>query len=219
MSSSHTTDTSNNEELFARIATDLQEKGYSIRTHALPEKLADALLKQLQNKHLEQLKPAGIGREQHHSTDHSIRSDNIFWINNDYPAGKDWLIWAEQLQQYLNRRLFLGLFSFESHFAHYPPGHFYQRHVDTFKGQSNRILSLVTYLNSDWTTDDGGELVLYSNSEETLGIKVTPATTTLVIFLSEEFPHEVLPARRDRYSIAGWFRVNTSTTKKIDPPC
>lgn len=33
---------------------------------------------------------------------------------------------------------------------------------------------------------------------------------TLVVFLSEEFEHEVLPAKRDRYSIAGWFRVNPS---------
>jgi len=32
----------------------------------------------------------------------------------------------------------------------------------------------------------------------------------LVIFLSEEFPHEVLPANTHRYSIAGWFRVNNS---------
>jgi len=27
-----------------------------------------------------------------------------------------------------------------------------------------------------------------------------------VIFLSERFPHEVLPAKKKRHSIAGWFR-------------
>ena len=37
---------------------------------------------------------------------------------------------------------------------------------------------------------------------------VLPELGTLVIFLSEDIPHEVLPAMRDRYSIAGWFRVN-----------
>ena len=35
---------------------------------------------------------------------------------------------------------------------------------------------------------------------------------------SKEFPHEVLPANRDRYSVAGWFRVNTSLANKADPP-
>jgi hypothetical protein len=29
---------------------------------------------------------------------------------------------------------------------------------------------------------------------------------TLVVFLSDRFPHEVLPARRERLSLAGWFR-------------
>jgi SM-20-related protein len=40
----------------------------------------------------------------------------------------------------------------------------------------------------------------------------------LVVFLSEEFPHEVLPTATDRYSIAGWFRVNTSSAERVDPP-
>jgi SM-20-related protein len=29
-----------------------------------------------------------------------------------------------------------------------------------------------------------------------------------MIFLSDTFPHEVLTSRSDRYSIAGWYRVN-----------
>ena len=33
-----------------------------------------------------------------------------------------------------------------------------------------------------------------------------------------EFPHEVLPAMRDRYAIAGWFRLNSSIANNIDPP-
>jgi len=111
--------------------------------------------------------------------------------------------------------LFLGLFSFESHFAHYPPGAFYKTHLDAFKGESNRILSVVTYLNSGWLPDDGGEMVLYT---ETDSLSVTPALSTLAIFLSEDFPHEVLPTQRDRYSIAGWFRLNTSIGDQIDPP-
>lgn len=39
-----------------------------------------------------------------------------------------------------------------------------------------------------------------------------------MLFLSEEFPHEVLPASRERYSIAGWFRVNGNGAGRVDPP-
>jgi SM-20-related protein len=28
----------------------------------------------------------------------------------------------------------------------------------------------------------------------------------------------VLASNRDRYSISGWFRVNTSVTDRVDPP-
>ncbi|MDH5172415.1 MAG: 2OG-Fe(II) oxygenase, partial [Gammaproteobacteria bacterium] len=50
------------------------------------------------------------------------------------------------------------------------------------------------------------------------GIKVTPALGTVAVFLSEDFEHEVLPARRDRFSIAGWYRVNSSSARRADPP-
>jgi SM-20-related protein len=128
------------------------------------------------------------------------------------------LQWTQVLQVYLNRRLFLGLFSFESHFAHYAPGHFYKRHLDAFKGEANRVLSLVTYLNPEWSKSDGGELVIYENTGDTVGRSVSPEFGTLAVFLSEEFEHEVKAATRDRYSIAGWFRLNSSTTDKVDPP-
>ena len=77
---------------------------------------------------------------------------------------------------------------------------------------------MVVYLNPNWGADDGGELVLYQNDADTEGLKVTPLMGTVVLFLSEEFPHEVLPAQRDRYSIAGWYRVNGSTPDRVDPP-
>ncbi|WP_338057695.1 2OG-Fe(II) oxygenase [Shewanella japonica] len=46
---------------------------------------------------------------------------------------------------------------------------------------------------------------------------VTPSLGTIVVFLSEEFPHEVLPAKLDRYSIAGWFCLNNSIANKAEP--
>ncbi|MBV1883381.1 MAG: 2OG-Fe(II) oxygenase [Pseudomonadales bacterium] len=33
---------------------------------------------------------------------------------------------------------------------------------------------------------------------------------TLVLFLSETFPHEVLKSQRQRLSLTGWFRVNAN---------
>jgi SM-20-related protein len=77
---------------------------------------------------------------------------------------------------------------------------------------------VVVYLNPGWQPVDGGELVIYTDEVDQDSIRVTPAFGTLVVFLSEDFPHEVLPAQRDRYSIAGWFRLNTSTSDRVDPP-
>jgi len=35
---------------------------------------------------------------------------------------------------------------------------------------------------------------------------VHPTGGTLVLFLSERFAHEVLPAKRERLSLTGWFK-------------
>jgi len=40
----------------------------------------------------------------------------------------------------------------------------------------------------------------------------------LAVFRGDESPHEVLAADRDRYSVAGWFRVNGSINQQLDPP-
>lgn len=205
-------------KLFEVIATELSSKGHCIYANALPTELSTALLKSLKQEGEQDFIPAGIGRESKNNQDEQVRRDHISWIDDSTPAGAQWLRWAKQLQQYLNRRLYLGLFSFESHFAHYRPGDFYKRHYDAFKGQANRVLSLVVYLNQDWNEADGGEFVLYQNEQDQLGTKVTPKLGTVAVFLSEEFPHEVLAANRDRYSIAGWFRINTSKHNNIDPP-
>ena len=65
----------------------------------------------------------------------AIRRDEICWIDGSTAAGAAWLQWTAELMQLLNRRLFLGLFSFESHYAHYRAGDFYKVHLDAFRGQ------------------------------------------------------------------------------------
>lgn len=206
------------ETLFASIADDIELQGYSIRHCALPEHVAQGLLQHQLGLGSDKYFDAGIGRGEQFLKNEFVRTDEICWITGESTAGRTWLDWTSQLQAFLNRRLFLGLFSFESHFAHYAPGQYYKRHYDAFRGDTNRILSVVAYLNPGWASTDGGELVLYAGDDDITGTRVAPLFGTVVVFLSEEFPHEVLPANRDRYSVAGWFRVNTSMCNRVDPP-
>lgn len=76
----------------------------------------------------------------------------------------------------------LGLFSFESHFAHYSPGDFYKTHKDAFKGESNRVVTIVVYLNPDWLKEDQGELVIYQDDSQQELVRVTPSFGTIVVF-------------------------------------
>ena len=224
MSQIHTTNYDEDTSLFESISNDIIDKGYSIRPGAIPTDLTSLLLQRVMHLPSENFKRAGVGRSIDHIINDLIRTDEISWITNDSEASCAWLNWTSSLQSYLNSRLFLGLFSFESHFAHYAKGDFYKKHKDAFKGEGNRVLSVVVYLNQHWSIDDGGELVIYDKNIPTSPvvdnsrITVTPSFGTIVVFLSEEFPHEVLPAKHDRYSIAGWFRLNNSIANNIDPP-
>jgi SM-20-related protein len=192
--------------LFESIAQDIADNGYSIKPNALPIELAKKLSARSQAISDTHFKAAGIGRSSELMLNNEIRSDEICWIVGDSDLGASWFDWVEGLKQYVNRTLFLGLDEFESHFAHYSEGDFYQKHKDAFHGESNRILTLVAYLNEDWSEDCGGELLVYPDDSDEVIAKVIPHFGTIVVFMSEEFPHEVLPAKCDRYSIATWFR-------------
>lgn len=206
------------EAVFARIVRDIRACGYCILPDALPGFLVRQLLAQVRGFDDHRFAAAGIGRHNDFMREQTVRTDKIIWITPETPAGALWCQWTEQLRLALNRQLLLGLFSFESHFSHYAPGAYYARHLDAFKGERNRIVSVVAYLNPDWGEADGGELVLYTSEDDRQGIQVLPQCGTLVVFLSEDFPHQVLPARRDRYAVAGWFRTNSSTAQRVDPP-
>lgn len=204
------------ETLFENIATALEQQGYVILPNSLPEAVSGCLMDYLAQVQMSQFHLAAIGRGDDQTCNNFIRRDRIHWLDEQNPVGERWFQWTRDLRYYLNRRLLLGLFSFESQFAHYQPGDFYKKHVDAFRGQANRVLSLVTYLNRGWEPNQGGELVIYHEEGNELA-RVTPSFGSLVIFLSEDFPHEVLSAQRDRYSVAGWFRINNSTANRIDP--
>ena len=207
------------QSLYDQIADALVDTGYLILPSALPETLAQELYAHLRAHDDDDFQRAGIGREQDHQLHGQIRRDQIRWLGRNQTIEAAYLNWMEGLREGLNRRLFMGLFDYEAHFAHYPPGAFYKRHLDAFRGQTNRILTTVLYLNPDWQESQGGELLIWPDPDsDQVMASVVPRMGTLVIFLSEQFPHEVLPATDDRYSIAGWFRVNASINNQIDPP-
>ena len=191
------------------IADALERSGYIILSDALSKNLMEVLHERVQNLTPEEWKVGGIGRNQKHQLDQRIRSDKIHWISNNNPGESVFLTWAENLRRGLNQRLFQGLFDFEGHFSMYPEGAYYQKHIDTLTGNNNRVLSLVLYLNTNWDQADAGELLLYPEAGDQPIQTIMPKFGTLVLFLSEQFPHEVLKAHRPRFSLAGWFRMNS----------
>ena len=140
----------------------------------------------------------------------TIRGDFIHWIEGDLAsqAESTYLAATSELQQALNQAFFLGLFELESHFAIYPAGAGYQKHLDQLIGKAERKVSCILYLNENWQPEDGGQLRMYLDQQDALKwIDIFPQAGTLVVFLSSDFLHEVLPAKRERISITGWFRT------------
>jgi SM-20-related protein len=191
-------------ELYSHITDALVQDGYVVIPNAMKNTLSQNLLTYAKNaKHF---KRAGISaRKQIHS---DKRRDKILWLNEDSGVQSQFLAFTDGLREFLNRELFLGLSYFEAHFALYERGDFYETHLDAFKNSKNRVVTVVYYLNEEWDEkEDGGELVIYDEEGNFLK-KLSPHADTLVVFMSEKFPHEVLKAKRKRYSIAGWFRVD-----------
>ena len=207
------------EALYDQIADGLVASGFVHLPVALPPELSEGLLQHVLAMADEDFRAAGVGRADDFTRNPFVRRDQIRWMSGDSAVERDYLAWMEQLRVGLNRRLFLGLFDYECHFARYPAGSFYKKHVDAFRGRSNRVLSTVLYLNPGWTLADGGQLLVYPDSTSLEpDQQVIPLMGTLVVFLSEKIPHEVALATRLRHSIAGWFRVNASSAEAVDPP-
>ncbi|MDF3031937.1 MAG: 2OG-Fe(II) oxygenase [Moraxellaceae bacterium] len=150
--------------------------------------------------------PARIGRAAGAQRETAVRGDELCWLTPEMPAGRCYLAWMEALRTALNRELFLGLDEFEAQYAHYPAGAFYRTHIDRHRDSSARVISAVLYLNEDWPEAAGGELVMYDAGGGEL-FRQAPHGGTLLLFRSAGMPHEVLPATRARWSIAGWFRT------------
>jgi SM-20-related protein len=154
---------------------------------------------------------AGVGRGRALEVREEIRGDQVLWLlpGTESTEQMAYLAELEILRLALNQRFYLGLFDFEGHFAIYPQGAFYKPHLDRHAGTSERIITVILYLNADWQPGDGGELKLWTTSGEKSGEfeLIEPRLGTMVCFLAGEFWHEVLPAHKTRMSITGWFRA------------
>jgi SM-20-related protein len=189
------------------ILNDLEQQGWSVQEHFFSTELTQQLKETLTSLRQQGiLKQAGIGRKNNFHIEQSIRSDEISWFdeNNINESQEKFLSITQQLQDAINQHFYLGLFQLEVHFALYSPNAFYKRHLDQHKNQDTRVLTLITYLNENWNEEDGGKLQLYLKNGQT--ISISPNAGTLVCFFSADFEHEVLPAKRERASLAGWFR-------------
>jgi SM-20-related protein len=104
--------------------------------------------------------------------------------------------------------LFLGIFEFEGLLSIYPPGCYYRKHLDQYQDNGQRIVTCILYLNHNWRSVDGGQLRLYTDPvDETRFEDILPIGGRLVTFLSSRFQHSVIPSRRERLSITGWFKT------------
>ena len=192
-------------KLYPKIIDALVKDGYIVLEDAFSESLCSALLSMAQDESA--YKRAGISGADKVHLDNNRRRDKIRWLEGGTKGESEFLAFTKELQEHLNRELFLGLSYYEAHFARYDEGDFYEKHLDAFKNSKNRVVTTVYYLNKHWGKEDGGELVVYDEND-TFVTKVVPKANTLVVFLSEKFPHEVLASKKKRYSIAGWFRVD-----------
>lgn len=148
---------------------------------------------------------AGVGTAHLHTVNKQVRGDSVFWIDPDSgnSAIQSYIEKMRNLIEGLNRGAFLGIKDIEMHYACYPVGAHYEKHIDQLQVNGKRVLSAVFYLNADWQPGDGGELRIYDEDGQSYE-DITPQAGRLVLFLSNSVYHEVLPVNKERYSITGW---------------
>jgi SM-20-related protein len=187
-----------------RIVDDIASHGYSVAVGLLEAELVSALRSDLEARGAAgDLRSAAVGAGAARAVRPDIRGDRISWIDPPETAAEASLFARlEALRLGCNRELQLGVSSIEAHYAEYVAGRGYARHLDRSPAGSERVLSVVCYLNSGWSDSDGGALLL----ETAEGIvRIAPHGGTVVTFLSDRFAHTVEPCARTRHSIAGWF--------------
>lgn len=182
----------------------LAERDWVIVDDFLPKELLTASRNFLKKKlALEEFKEAGIGALADFRVEKSIRRDRIYWLERQRDSElAEFFALVDEAIAHLNRLCYLSISGSEFHLAHYPAGAFYKRHIDQFDARSNRLISMVCYLNERWEPEHGGQLRLYDRNGA--HHDVAPLPGRMILFKSDVVPHEVLLAHASRYSITGW---------------
>lgn len=195
---------------FEKIIEDLLKDQYSIIDTFFDASEIEILrTATLQKFEEDQFKKSAIGNRTNEVIEKAIRGDFILWIDEQKADRAESIFFTKinNLVAYLNKTCFMGILYKEFHYAVYPTGTFYKRHLDTFQNDSRRKLSIVCYLNEEsWLTTNGGELVIYKpdGSEEV----IYPMPGRVVIFESQVLEHEVKKVTNDqRLSITGWLKT------------
>jgi SM-20-related protein len=190
----------------SRVCTAIAENGLAIEPEFLGAPVVRGLAAEARRRDAAgEFHAARVGRGRERVERRNVRGDRTAWLDqrSNMPAEVALRAALEELRVALNQAQFLGLLSFEGHYAIYPPGAFYRRHRDRFRDDDGRVLSCVLYLNEAWTRADGGALRIHLGGGEALD--VLPTGGTLVCFLAERYEHEVLPTTRERLAVTGWF--------------
>ncbi|UOK42983.1 MULTISPECIES: 2OG-Fe(II) oxygenase [Flavobacterium] len=197
---------------YEMIIDDLMNQKFSIADNFFTPDEVALLRKNLLRKFDEKnFKKSAIGNQDREQIVDEVRGDFILWLDEQNADEAEQLYFdrINDFVHYLNRTCFLGIQDMEFHYALYPEGTFYKRHLDTFQNDSRRKLSMVCYLNEEhWQMDYGGELTIYQNEggNET-ELNVVPMQGRMVIFESQVLEHEVKPVRQPRLSITGWLKT------------
>jgi SM-20-related protein len=188
------------------VSDELSEDGISIRDQFASEAEVLALRECARAREARgDFAPARVGARGKECRRDDIRGDFTCWLSEPWlPPERLLMQRMEELRLQLNQDAYLGLLELELHYARYPGGAAYSRHVDQPLGSTRRKLSLVLYLNPAWQSTDGGVLRIHNTDERF--VDVEPIAGRLVCFLTPGREHEVLEARRERLSISGWFR-------------
>lgn len=189
---------------------DLAENDYVISDQFIDDEMYIRIMNFFREKEEnDQLTKAGIGSSGEFKLDASVRGDFIYWLERDKDQKLEpFFGLMDELVDAFRTYCYLSLSGSEFHIAKYPAGSYYKRHLDQFNSRSNRMITVLIYLNENWKPGDGGELKIYGKEKELL---VEPIARRLLLFKSDKVEHEVLPTRVPRYSLTGWLLHQQAT--------
>ncbi|WP_294820170.1 2OG-Fe(II) oxygenase [uncultured Flavobacterium sp.] len=198
--------------MYEQVIDGLMEQNYCVVDYFFSKEEVLALRETLLAKYEEdRFRKSAIGNQANEQVIGAIRGDFILWLDEGStdPAEQQFFSKVNDFVNYLNRTCYMGINEKEFHYALYPEGTFYKRHLDTFQNDSRRKLSMVCYLNDeDWQPEYGGELAIYvGKSGAEKAIDIYPMQGRMVVFESQLLEHEVKPVKRERLSITGWLKT------------